>query len=297
MHRPNWDDYRFVLAVARSGSVSGAARELGVNHATVLRRVAGIEARLGVELFDKSVRGYEIAPEKLRLIEAAREVEAAVGAVERLARAGEAPLAGVIRLTSTDTFCHAVLPDIVARLTKQADDLSFELLCTNAHLDLSRMHADVTVRPTFKLPDDLHGEVAAQLGVGCYAADGVPEDHWVGLSGMIARAHFAQKFMEAMEPKHIKITAAADSFLTLRAMAEAGLGRVILPCVLGDSSPHLHRIEAPLEVAPIPIFVASHADLADAPRLRLARRRIAGALAAEEDRLLGATPKTLANAV
>ncbi|WP_417248931.1 LysR family transcriptional regulator [Celeribacter sp.] len=88
MHKANWDDYRYVLAVARAGSVSGAARELGVNHATVLRRVAGIEARLGVELFEKSVRGYEIAPEKLRLIEAAREVEAAVGAVERLARAG-----------------------------------------------------------------------------------------------------------------------------------------------------------------------------------------------------------------
>ncbi|WP_417248930.1 LysR substrate-binding domain-containing protein [Celeribacter sp.] len=205
------------------------------------------------------------------------------------------PLAGVIRVTSTDTFCHAVLPEIVARLTKQADDLSFELLCSNAHLDLSRMHADVTVRPTFKLPDDLYGEVAAQLGVGFYSADDVPPDHWLGLSGVIARAHFAQRFMEAMEPKGIKLVAAADSFLTLRAMAEAGLGRVVLPCVLGDASPKLHRIAPPLEISPIPVFVASHADLADAPRLRLARRRVAAALAAQSDRLLGIIPTEASN--
>ena len=289
MHRPNWDDYRFVLAVARTGSVSGAARELGVNHATVLRRVAAIEERLGVSLFDKSVRGYEIAPEKLRLIEAAREVEAAVGAVERLARAGEAPLAGVIRLTSTDTFCHAILPPIVARLSSRERGLSFELLCTNAHLDLGRLHADVTIRPTFRLPDELHGEAAAQLGFGFYAAEGVAEDRWLGPSGAIARSLAAQKMAEAFEAQgDITVTAAADSFLTLRAMAEAGLGRTLLPCVLGDASPRLHRFTGPVEIPPVPIYVASHIDLADAPRMRQARRRIAQALAAEEHKLLGA---------
>ncbi|MBW6417469.1 LysR family transcriptional regulator [Celeribacter sp. PS-C1] len=292
MHRPNWDDYRFVLAVARSGSVSGAARELGVNHATVLRRVAAIEKRLGVELFEKSVRGYDIAPEKLRLIEAAREVEAAVGAVERLAQVGEAPLAGVIRVTSTDTFCQTVLPKLLARLSAHESghghELSFELLSTNSHLDLSRLHADVTVRPTYKLPDDLFGDMATQMAFGFYASsEAVPEDHWLGLTGGIGRSHAGQKLREELERRRVHFMAASDSFLTLRALAEEGMGRVMLPVFMGNASKMLRRITPVLEVPPVPIFVASHVDLADAPRLRQARSRIALALEAEEDFLMG----------
>lgn len=288
MHRPNWDDYRFVLAVARSGSVSGAARELGVNHATVLRRVAGIEKRLGVELFEKSVRGYEVSPEKLRLIEAAREVEAAVGAVERLAKAGEAPLAGVIRVTSTDTFCQVVLPPLLARMSAHEQDLSFELVSNNAHVDLSRLHADVTVRPTFKLPEDLHGEMAAQMRFGFYAlSEDVSPDRWIGLTGAIGRSHAAQKLREELERRKAVFTSAGDSFLTLRALAEAGLGRVMLPVVIGNASSRLVKVEPVVDLPPLPVFVASHADLADAPRLRQARTRIAAALEAQEPLLLG----------
>ncbi len=288
MQRPNWDDFRYVLAVARTGSVSGAARHLGVNHATVLRRVAAIEGRLGVELFEKSVRGYDISPENLRLIEAAREVETAVNAVERLARAGEAPLAGVIRVTSTDTFCHKILPPILARLSQREQDVSFELLSNNAHLDLSRLHADVTVRPTYKLPDDLVGDMAAQMAFGFYAAStDVPADHWLGLTGAIGRSPVAQKLREALERRKTTFTAAADSFLSLQSLAEAGLGRVMLPAFLGNGSTRLVRVEPVLEVPPVPIYVASHADLADAPRLRLARARISTALEAEQEQLLG----------
>lgn len=287
MHKSNWDDYRYVLAVAASGSVSAAARSLGVNHATVLRRVASVEARLGVALFDKSMRGYEIAPEKLRLIEAAREVETAVDALERMARAGEAPLDGVLRVTSTDTFCNAVLPPVIARLTARSAGLSFELMSTNTHLDLSRLHADVTVRPTAKLPEDLTGDVVAHLGFGYYAVPSAPQGHWLGASGVIGRMSQSQDIHEALAKTSARIVAMADSFVTLRAMAEAGLGRVCLPRVLGDMSTVLTRVEGPLAIAAVPIYVATHIDLADVPRLRQARRKLGAALSEESARLLG----------
>lgn len=290
MHKTNWDDFRFVLAVARMGSVSAAARELGVNHATVLRRVAGIEDRLGVALFEKSVRGYDVAPEKLRLIEAAREVEIAVKAVERLAQAGDTPLAGVIRVMSSDTFCHAILPPVVAGMSLTSPGLSFELLCANAQTDASRLHADVIVRTAFKLPDDLYGEVAGQLACGVYAAEGVPEAHWLGMSGLLGRAHVAHKLNERLQKDGVVFRAAADSFMTLRALAEAGLGRTMLPCVIGDQSPVLQRVRAPIDIAPMPIYVASNAELADAPRLRQARARMTAALQADAERLLGLAP-------
>ncbi len=291
MHKQNWDDFRFVLAVARTGSVSGAARELGVNHATVLRRVAAIEERLGVELFEKSVRGYDIAPEKLRLIEAAREVEAAVNAVERMAQAGEAPLAGVIRVTSTDALCETILPRVLARITKQEDDLSFELLCASAPGDMTRLHSDVTVRPTLKLSDDLHGEIATQIRFGFYAqSPSIPEDQWLGMAGTIGRSHAGVKLREELKKRNVRFAAVADSFLTLRALAEEGLGRVMLPSYLGDASARLVKVPSLFEVTPLPIYVASHVDLADAPRLRQARHRIAMGLEQEEARLLGTVP-------
>ncbi|MBS0563422.1 MAG: LysR family transcriptional regulator, partial [Proteobacteria bacterium] len=73
--RANWDDLRFVLAVIQEGSVSAAARVIGVNHATVLRRVAAFEAAHGLALFDKTARGYRIPPDRAQVIEAARDVD------------------------------------------------------------------------------------------------------------------------------------------------------------------------------------------------------------------------------
>jgi DNA-binding transcriptional LysR family regulator len=115
MHNENWDDLRYVLAVAEGGSVSAAAKSLGVNHATVLRRIAAFETRHGALVFDRGPAAMPVRPDQRRLIEAAREVEAGFGALDRLAH-GSTALSGVIRVTSTDSFTAHVLPRIVARL-------------------------------------------------------------------------------------------------------------------------------------------------------------------------------------
>lgn len=283
MHSENWDDLRYVLAVAEEGSVSQAARRLGVNHATVLRRVAAFEERFGLEMFEKSSRGYTIPADRLRLIDAAREVESAVRGVERLISGRKAPLSGVVRITSSDSFSYAVLPRVVADLQKKAQGLKIEILSTNAHLDLQRLHADIALRPAQVLPDDLRGEHAANCGFAAYTApDGV--DHWLGLSGPLARSGPAAWLADQVDPA--TILGAADSFMVLREMAALGQGRAVLPCVLGDSDPRLTRIEG-IRFDPIPLWVASHVDLYDAPRLSRVRRHIVEALRAQADALAG----------
>ena len=76
--REDWDDLRMILAVAEAGSVSAAARGLGVNHATVLRRIAAFERATGIELFDKTARGYTVPEDRQRIVEAIGEVDAAI---------------------------------------------------------------------------------------------------------------------------------------------------------------------------------------------------------------------------
>ncbi|MCX7646536.1 MAG: LysR family transcriptional regulator [Rhodobacteraceae bacterium] len=286
MHRENWDDLRFVLAVAETGSVSAAARALGVNHATVLRRVSAFEDRHGIRLFNRTATGYEVPRDRARLIEAAREAEAAHLAVARIVAGARAPLAGAVRVTSTDTFCVAVLPAVLARLRVEAPDLRIDLLCSNEHADLARIEAEIAVRPAPRLPDELVGEAVAQLGFAPYAPADRPETtRWLGLSGSLTRSPAAD-WMRAQAAGQA-LAGAADSFVVLREMVAAGQGRAVIPCVLGDGDPRLVRLDTGGERVSVPVWVASHADLADAPRLSAVRRRLGAALRADAARLAG----------
>ncbi len=289
MHsKENWDDLRYVLAVAEGGSVSAAARSLGVNHATVLRRIAAFEERHGVELFDKSARGYSVPVDRIRVIDAAREAETAMLAVERIIKGAQAPLRGVVRVTSTDTFCSGLLPEILADLRHRQGELRIELLSNNAHLDLARLHADVAVRPTNQLSEDLTGEIAARLAFDVYAAAGSSVTRWLGMSGPLSRSTVAAWMAEEHPPE--PVIGAADSFVTLREMAAAGLGRAVLPRILGDPDPRLERQAGLMPEMAVDIWVASHVDLADVPRISAVRKLLVDGLAAQADRLAGRAP-------
>lgn len=285
MHNGNWDDLRFVLAVAQTGSVSAAAKALGVNHATVLRRITAFETLHGSAVFDRGPRGYTVRPDQRRLIEAAREVEAGFGAVERLMAGARRPSAHVVRVTSTDTFTTAVLPGILADLARGDGALQVELLTANLHADFARLHADIAVRPAVALPDDMTGEVAADLGFAVYCAPGSEDAPWLGLSGVLARTVAAAWL--AGQPDAARVAGGADSFVALRALARAGAGRAVLPCVLGDGDEGLRRLRQHDPLPLVPIWVACHADLGDAPRLRPMRRALAEGLAARAAQLSG----------
>ncbi len=283
MHRDNWDDLRFVLAVADTGSVSAAARRLGVNHATVLRRVASFETRQGTRIFERTGQGYVVRPDRMQVIEAAREVESAVFSVERLTKGAQAPIRGDVRITSTDTFCHIVLPPLMAPFQARAPELCLSLLCSNDHLDLSRLHADIALRPSERLPDGLVGSVVAQLGFAAYAVPSVP-DRWLGLAGAPARTR-AGRWLSDQTGEDV--AAAADSFLVLRELAAGGLGRAVLPCVLGDTDARLTRLENVMPPIAVDLWVASHADLADVPRIAAVRQLLSEVLSSQATALRG----------
>jgi DNA-binding transcriptional LysR family regulator len=265
MHNDNWDDLRYVLAVAEGGSVSAAARTLGVNHATVLRRVASFEERHGVSLFEKGARGYTIPPDRIRVIEAAREAEAAIATVGRLMQGGASPAPGRVRITSTDTFSLTVLPG--PRRDRDAGRPAVRA----SHLERSSRPRAASRRH--------HGAACA---AAARRSRGRPRGrprlrrlrragrHRMDRPARRARRHVAGQWLAEAVPRSA-ISGSADSFPVLRAMAEAGLGRAVLPCILGDASPVLARLPEGPQGLSVPVWVASHADLADAPRVRTLR--------------------------
>ena len=289
MHSGNWDDMRFVLAVVEAGTVSGAARALGVNHATVLRRIAAFEARHGGAIFQRTAQGYAVRPDRLRVIEAAREVERAAAAVGRLMAGQEAPLTGDVRITSTDSLCQVLLPPILAAIRKSLPEIRISLVCANTHLNLSRLEAELTVRPAETLAEGLRGEIAARMGFAVYAArvgarKGAAAG-WLGLGGNLARTRAAAWLETRADPA--EIAAVADSFLVLRELAAQGAGRAVLPAFIADGDARLRRIaRLPADMA-VPVWVACHEDLIEVPRLKAVRGQLVAALKTAAPRLSG----------
>lgn len=293
MHNLSWDDLRFILAVAEAGSVNAAARRLGVNHATVLRRIAAFEARNAVTLFERSQQGYRISPAARRLLDALREVENAVFGVHR-ALSGQGPeLHGDVRVTSTDSLSMHVLPPILAEFRAREPHVFIDLVATNAHLDLSRLDAEVTVRPSARLPDGLAGTSPAKLGFAAYAAAGpdLPDPAaavWVAPGGPSARS--LPGLWVAEHVPRARISARADSFLVAGELAAAGVGVAILPCVVGDGDARLRRAKALMPAMAVDLWVACHADLEEVPRIRAVRTFLVAGLARDRARLLGDVP-------
>ena len=284
MHNENWDDLRYVLAVVNAGTVSGAARELSVNHATVLRRIAAFEDRHQISLFEKTAQGYNVPPDRQRIVDALKEVSEAMQSVDRVVQGTLAPLTGVIRITSTDSLCQSVLPPILSELTTDTDQLRVQLICSNAHLDMARLQADIAVRPAPRLPEDLFGEVVGHLGFAVY--EGLAgSDRWIGMAGALERSPAAQ--WQANMVGDELISHASDSFLVSKELAITGQGKAILPCVIADEDPRLKRCPDLMPEISVPIWVASHVDLADSPRLRTLRTRLARALRADAATLTG----------
>ncbi|WP_424986740.1 LysR family transcriptional regulator [Microbulbifer sp. S227A] len=276
MHNTNWDNLRYVLAVADMGNVSAAARALGVNHATVLRRVAAFETDHGGAVFERTATGYRVLPERSRVIDAAREVENGILSVERLMHGSLAPLRGEVRVSSTDSICQVLLPPLVAQLHAESTELQVNLLSANTQTDFARMQADISVRPAQALPDDMAGDCAAHVAFHAYRLPGA-SDHWLSLSGALARSNPA-RWMDKQVPAD-RIANGGDSFLVLRELAKLGLGTAILPVFIGDATPELERHADAPPIPSVPVWVGTHFDLRDVPRIRIVRDRILNYLA------------------
>lgn len=273
MMHSNWDDLRFVLAVAETGSVNAAGKILGVNHATVLRRLAAFETRTGATLFVKSAKGYKLDPAFEPALLALKEIEANVDAFGRATHNPNSHFSGDVYLTSTDTMCNIVLPGIINAISVAYPDLRFHLAVSNSHLNLSKLDAEITIRPTMSLPPDLVGTSVGLLPFAVFAAPDYaakhvetdPENHlWIAADGPLERATINdwQKSLSAAQ-----IAATASSFLTMARLAETGLGACFVPQFVGEASPGLVQLPVRLKTDPPQIWVACHADLSKNPRV------------------------------
>jgi DNA-binding transcriptional LysR family regulator len=270
-----WDDLRYILAVANEGSLAAAARMLGVNHTTVLRRVNAFEKRLGVRLFERLPTGYVLTAGGEELIAAARHVNETVTALERKLAGQDMRLSGTVRVTTTDTLMGSILPEILAEFHASYPGIQIEIAVSNVMFNMTKRDADVAIRPVRDPPETLIGRRVAKLAFAIYGNAQYLKEHkakdlaahqWVGPDDSLVGTSVAQ-WMRSKLPASA-ITLRADSLFALRRAAQAGLGLAALPCYLGDTTPDLVCVHRPIPEMETALWVLTHEDLRHTARIR-----------------------------
>lgn len=273
-----WDDLRYLLAVAEQGSLAGAARMLGVNHSTVFRRVKEFEEAHGLRLFDRLPSGYVLTPGGEQLLAAAREMKAVVAELERKLTGQDLRPEGELRVTTTDTLLHAVLPDILRRFRAAYPGIVLEVSGGNTMANLAERDADVALRPTQHPPESLVGRRLCGLAYAIYGVPGAAAGGpWVAPDASLAGSSVGRWIQAHVAPADVVLR--TDSLLSLRQAARAGIGTAVLPCYLGDSTPGLARVQPlPLEGMETALWVLTHQDLRRSARVRSFTAFLADAL-------------------
>jgi DNA-binding transcriptional LysR family regulator len=300
----DWNDLRTVLAVARTGSLAGAARELDVQHSTVFRRLEEAEARLGARLFERARSGWVPNAQGEAAARAAAEMEVVALGAERAISGADERLAGVIRIATSELLAGHLLPPLLANFLGANPGIEIEADVSNLSVDLTRREADLALRATTQPPENLVGRQVAELRYAVYAgktllkgqrsAPVLQELPWLGFDERIS--HFAiAKWMRDALPQ-VRPRLRVDSLSALLRAAVAGVGAVILPVFAGAQEPGLLRITPVIEGPVMGLWLLSHPDVRGNARVRALSSFLGQAIPAEIERLqtVGATCKTFA---
>ena len=244
-----WDDVRYFLAVARNGSVRAAAERLGVNHSTVLRRIAHLETRLGAHMFEKLPSGYRLTDAGEGVLEFAVQMEASSNQLETRVFGRDQGVRGLLRVTLAPSLVtHLLMPDF-AEFARLHPEVEMEILSSDEPVNLTNREADVAMRVVYDrnaLPLNLHGVKGPELFGGVYMSRDLLAAWRAGASDRI-RWIVKNNHGLADRTREGEVRTMEVPFRTTDAEAQIvavrqGLGMTMLPCFVGDPDPLLVRV-------------------------------------------------------
>ncbi len=288
-------DLRTLLAIAREGSLAGAARRLRVNHSTVFRRLAAIEARLDTLLFERRDGSYVTTAAGEDLLRTAERVEAEVEALERRLSGRDLRLTGSLRLTAPDDIAEVLLMPALAAFRRSYPDITVELVIDNRMLSLTRREADIALRPTREPPETLVGRRIATLASTVYRASSATRvgdkdlatEPWIAWDEGAGPPPVA-RWLESRIDRNA-VVYRSNSLLNQASAARAGLGLAILPCFQADPDSGLQRVMDPPAELDTGLWLLTHPDLRRAARVRALLDLLYETLKAMEEQLCGGT--------
>lgn len=268
-----WDDFRFLLCVARLGTLSAAARHLEIEISTALRRLNAIEARIGGALFLRDRRGYVPTPQGEILVEAADAMaRSAVDAMRRVNGVDER-VAGTVRLATSELISVYLLPTLLPALREALPAVEIEVTVSNSPVDLTRREADLALRATAKPAAHLVGRRVAEVRYGVFASPSLLEPlgdgpidlgslPWLGFDERLRDLPNARWMREHVPDETVVLR--FDAMTAMLRSAGAGLGALVAPLFGGASEGRLVQLGAALPISSMPLWVLRHPDAGSA---------------------------------
>ena len=274
---PDWNDFRYFLAIARSGSLAGAARELGVEHTTVGRRLSALEADLGARLFLRGPDGLIATDAGRGILPLAQEIEARFEAIGRRVSGGDDRIEGTVRFSISEALSGYFVKHFAA-LRERHPSLVVQISSGNHASDLMRGEADLAVRAREVTEPDLLARKVACAGWSLYAAHDYVARKGAPATPEDLRGHDVIGFDDSLRntPGGLWLDAHANgtnivmrgnSIVAAINAAICGMGVGVVPCFLAETEPLLRRL-TPRVLGGRDIYLVVHPDLARVARVR-----------------------------
>lgn len=272
--RLRWDDARVFLAIARSGSLSGAATKLGAGLATVSRQIERLEAALGLTLFSRHQNGYRLTDDGAALLERAEALELAAEAFTE-GSAAQAAIAGRVRLATAETLANHIIIPALSKLTGQYPNLTLEIVTDVQTVNLHRRDADLAVRLVKPQRGNVSIRRLGTLGFGLYASRAYAKQRhetarletdqfitWCETYGHLPAAQWVERALHGHPPVLATTTLSAQLSAVI-----AGVGLAVLPHFLGRQN-DLVCVQPDIGIDQ-EIWLAVHSDLGQTRRVRV----------------------------
>ena len=285
----DWNRARAFLVTAEEGSLSAAARALGMAQPTLGRQVRALEQELGVALFERIGRNLMLTPSGLELVEHVRAMGAAATRVSLTASGQSQSIEGRVCITASEATAVFVLPPLIAALRRAEPGIVVEIVASNSLTDLRRREADIAIRSVRPTDPDLIARKLSDEQATLYAADAylerigelkAPED--------FARADFVgiadnEAFLSGLNERGLPVTAGnftmqTQSHLVHWALARQGAGLGVMMTRVGDVDPLVRRAAPWFAPFTFEVWLVAHRELNTSRRIRLVFDWLAEAL-------------------
>lgn len=278
--RFDWSHINAFLATAETGSLSAAARKLGLTQPTLSRQVAALEESLSVMLFERVGRSLELTEAGMRLLEHARGMGEAADRIA-LAASGQAQdIEGRVRITASDVMTAHVLPPALHRLREIAPKVEIDLVATNDIRDILRREADIAIRHVRPEQPDLIARLLQTATAKFYGSKayldrrGRPKtmeelaQHDFISFGDLDRMIGFLKGMD-LHLTHANFRIGSENGLVAWAMAKEGFGLSVMSDEVGEATPGMEVVMPELKPVEFPVWLVTHRELHTSRRIRV----------------------------
>ena len=276
----DWNKARAFLVTAEEGSLSAAARALGMAQPTLGRQVDGLEQELGIVLFERVGRGLTLTPSGLELLEHVRSMGEATGRVSITALGQSQALEGTICISASETYAAVLLPPIIAKLRILEPSIQVEIVVANHASDLRRREADIAIRNFRPTEPDLIAKKIGDADAVLYATPdyiakiGNPTKPYDLRHAEFINMDHSGMMLKGLNTLGLGLTEAnfpllTENYLVMWELVRQGAAIGILDAYIGDADPAVRRVLPDLEPFVFPIWLVSHRELTTNRRIRM----------------------------